>query len=340
MLAPFERREKEVRCMNETLKASRQIVNDYLRLFVNRRAYTMQSRRPNPVNGRHYYFRPTKKNAGARLELTNETIRRHLEGEITIGLYAINPSTQRSKWVAIDADYKNALEDLLKLQYHLWRDNVEPALEMSKRGGHLWILLATPLLAKECRVYIHDLATRLGLPVKGSGLADGIEVFPRHNAIGEGDFGSAIRGPLGVHRGAGRRFWFYGADYTLGAQMAYLSRLRKLTEEELRRFIAGKEIPREFARIERHQASAPGKRVHSEFRILDHVGKVRRVGRNYVGRCPSCAQGGHDRSGDNLAILIEDPRFYQCWAGCSKEMIRVALGRPIRVRNQQGEAVR
>jgi hypothetical protein len=39
--------------------------------------------------------------------LTDETIRRHLEGEITIGLYAINPSSQRCEWVAIDADYGN-----------------------------------------------------------------------------------------------------------------------------------------------------------------------------------------------------------------------------------------
>jgi hypothetical protein len=246
-------------------------------------------------------------------------------------LYAINPSTQRCTWVAIDADYKNALEDLLKLQYQLWQENVEPALEMSKRGGHLWILLATPLLAKECRVYIHDLATRLGLPIKGSGLADGIEVFPRHNAIGEGEFGNAIRGPLGVHRGAGRRFWFYGANYTLEAQMAYLTRLRKLTEEELRRFIAGVEIPQESARVERTRASAAEKPLRWEFRILDHIDKVRRVGRNYVARCPSCANAGHDRSCDNLAILIEDPRFYKCWAGCTKEMIRAALGHPIRV---------
>jgi hypothetical protein len=29
--------------MGQTLRASPQIVNDYLRLFVNRRAYTMQS---------------------------------------------------------------------------------------------------------------------------------------------------------------------------------------------------------------------------------------------------------------------------------------------------------
>lgn len=313
-------------------------VKDYVRLFVNRRAYTLQSMRPHPVSGRHYYFRPTEKKTGAALLLTEGTIRQHLEGEITVGLYAINPSTQRCKWVAIDADYKNAMEDLLKLQYHLWQDKVEPALEMSKRGGHLWILLETPLLAKNCRIYIHDLATRLGVPVKGSGLGDGIEIFPRHNAISDGQFGNAIRGPLGIHRGASRRFWFYGADYTLEAQMAYLNRLRKLREEDFEAFIAGKEIPASASerRLDSKPAMEhPGRTVRSEFRILDHIGKVRRVGRNFVGRCPSCAETGHDRGADNLAILIQNPRFYKCWAGCSKEMIRAALGQPIRLRAKE-----
>jgi hypothetical protein len=319
--------------MTVAFKASLEVVNDYLRLFVNRRAYTLQSMRPHPESGRHYYFRPKEKGTSAPLMLTRETLRQHLEGEITVGLYAIDPSTQRCKWVAIDADYKNAMEDLLKLQYHLWQDKVEPALEMSKRGGHLWIFLATPLLAKECRIYIYNLALKLGVPVKGSGLADGIEVFPKHDAIGAGEFGNAIRGPLGIHRGAARRFWFYGADYTLDAQMAYLNRLRKVTEEELQRFIAGKEMPRGIS-APRPERTAPrqfsGAGVRPEFRILEHVGKVRKVGRNYVARCPACAEAGHDRGSDNLAILIQDPRFYKCWAGCTKEMIRAALGHPIR----------
>src|SRR5437016_9507215 len=133
---------------------------------------------------------------------------------------------------------------------------------MSKRGGHLWILLATPLLAKECRIYIHDLAVRLGVPVKGSGLGDGIEVFPRHNAIGDGEFGNAIRGPLGIHRGASRRFWFCGADYTLEAQVGYLNRLRKVTEEELQGFIAGKEMP--VSASERRLNSKPQWSVRAE----------------------------------------------------------------------------
>ena len=97
--------------MATTISATRQVVEDYQNLFVNRRAYTMQSMRPHPETGRHYYFRPSKKGTDIPLMLTSETIRQHLEGKITVGLYAINPSTQRCKWVAIDADYKNAMED-------------------------------------------------------------------------------------------------------------------------------------------------------------------------------------------------------------------------------------
>ena len=92
------------------------VVADYFRLFVNRRAYTLQSNRPHPESARHYYYRPKDKKTGQGLSLTLDTIRRHLEGEITIGLYAINPATQCSKWVAIDADYEDALADLRKLQ--------------------------------------------------------------------------------------------------------------------------------------------------------------------------------------------------------------------------------
>lgn len=320
--------------MELRLTARPEAVKDYFRLFVNRRAYTMQSMRPSPETGRHYYFRSTGK-GGSPSSLTQETIRKHLEGEITIALYAINPGTQRCRWVAIDADYKHAMEDLVKLEYYLKQDQVEPALEMSKRGGHLWVFLDTPLLARDCRVYIYNLALRLGVPVKGAGLAEGIEIFPKHDQLGPGEFGNAIRGPMGIHRGANRRYWFYGAEYSLEDQMAYLKRLRKVTEQEMQQFIAGKTMPAEVrGRQSGTQSPIPysGPRP-GEFQILDHIsGKMRKVGRNHVTRCPSCAAAGHDQSGDNLAIRIDDPRFYKCWAGCTKEMIREALGCPIRFR--------
>lgn len=320
--------------MNGPIRASPAIVADYERLFVNRGAYTLQSFRPSPDSGRHYYFRPKASGTGKELTLTARTIRRHLEGELTIGLYAINPATQRSKWVAIDADYAGAMEDLLKLQYLLQQDQVQAALEMSRRGGHLWIFMEKPVLARECRIYIYDLALRLGLRIKGFGLAEGIEVFPKHDELRPGEFGNAIRGPLGIHRGGDRRYWFYGADCDLQKQIGYLTGFRKLSEEQLRSSIAGKIMPPEFTR-NRPSADETSPLICSSsrgFRILEHVGKVRTVGRNYVAQCPSCAEAGQDRSGDNLAISIDDPRKYICWAGCTKEMIRRAVGCPIPTR--------
>jgi hypothetical protein len=112
--------------------------------------------------------------------------------------------------------------------------------------------------------------------------------------------------------------------------MRYLNSLSKLTNEHLARLIAGKTMPPHLAppaskceqKMTRHS-------VGQRFQILDHISTpLRTVGHNNVTRCPSCAEEGHDRSGDNLAISIEDPRKYICWAGCTSEMIRAALGCP------------
>lgn len=309
--------------MQTKLLASEEIAARYLEVFVNRRAYTVQSLIPHRESGKHYYYRPK-----GSVALSAATIRRHLEGEITIGLYAINPETQRCKWVAIDADYSNALEDLLKLQWELHQDGVEAALEKSRRGGHLWIFAEKPLLARDCRLYICNLARRLRVPVKGANMAEGIEVFPKQDLIPATEFGNAIRAPLGIHRGAGRRFWFYSADYTLEDQIRYVARLKRITTDEMAAFVAGLNMPEEFVpqpRIPLRSAD-PSRR---EFRILDHVVVKRRQGRNHWTRCPACAQQGRDRTGDNLAISIADPRKYKCWAGCTKEMIRAAVGCPI-----------
>jgi hypothetical protein len=312
--------------MQTKLLATEEMAARYFEVFVNRRAYTVQSPRPHEESGKHYYYRPK----GA-VALSAATIRHHLEGKITIGLYAINPQTQRCKWVAIDADYSTALDDLLKLQWELQQDGLEAALEKSRRGGHLWLFAGQPLLARQCRLYIYNLAQRLKVPVKGAGLAEGIEVFPRQDTVPVKEFGNAIRGPLGIHRGTGRRYWFYGADYTLEAQIAYLSRLKRITDREMAAIVAGLKMPEEF--VTRSTAPLPPQDpARREFRILDHVTVRRTQGRNYWTRCPSCAGLGRDRTGDNLAIAIGDPRKYKCWAGCSKEMIRSSLGCPIRRR--------
>jgi hypothetical protein len=95
------------------LKAPAGVVADYLRLFVNRRAYTLQSIRPHPESGRHYYYRPSDKETGQALSLTLDTLRSHIEGEITIALYAINPATQcLNDQMALNLDLAPTILDL------------------------------------------------------------------------------------------------------------------------------------------------------------------------------------------------------------------------------------
>jgi hypothetical protein len=208
---------------------NRETASNFIRLFVNRRAYGIQGERP-LSNGSLPYYPARDRRTKEPKPLDDGVVRMHLNGDITISLYAINPETQRSKWVAIDADFDGALLSLFQLQWELKQDGVDAALEQSRRGGHLWIFGAEPLLASECRIYVYNLALRLGVPVKGAGLKEGIEVFPRQDRLEDGEYGNAIRAPLGVHRKTNRRYWFYEAEPTPGAQLAYLDRLKKLTE--------------------------------------------------------------------------------------------------------------
>jgi hypothetical protein len=112
-------------------------------------------------------------------------------------------------------------------------------------------------------------------------------------------------------------------------------RLPKVSSSQLEALIVGKTLPPPLAGRDFAEDSAiprPTARGGREFRILEHIStKVRKAGRNYVTQCPSCAQAGHDRSGDNLAISIKEPLKYLCWAGCTGGMIRAALGCPARV---------
>jgi hypothetical protein len=310
--------------MKEGGRIAPEMAGRYFNLFVNRAAYTVQSKKPGG-NGKHYYYRPKGQR---RLDLG--TVLRHLKGEITVGLYAINPTTQRSKWIAVDADYGAAFAHLLKIQVALKKDFIESALERSRRGAHLWILGAQPLLASECRLYVYNLATRLSVPIKTGGDTEGIEVFPRQDQLAADEFGNAIRGPLGVHRGAGgKRFWFYGAQHDFEAQISFLERLGKLTEKHLHSLAANLTMPEAF-RPRPVVSMRPYDPTRIEFHILDHVRKGKRRGKDYRTKCPSCALLGRDKNNDNLAVAVSDPRKYRCWAGCKKEEIRAALGCPIR----------
>jgi hypothetical protein len=183
------------------------------------------------------------------------------------------------------------------------------------------------VLAEHARVYIRHLASKLSVQVKASGPSDGIELFPKQDRIEPTQFGNAIRGPLGVHRAVNRRYWFYGAPHDLEAQMKYLRILRRVTERRLLELVAGLALEDENPRP---QPLTGTRSARSHFQIRDHVNRegLRRVGRNWVTQCPSCAMAGRDHGKDNLAISVAEPSKYLCWAGCTNIQIRAALGAP------------
>jgi hypothetical protein len=320
---------KPPRTQPEILPATIEQAQEYTAWFVNRRAYTRQTDRPDDNSGKYYFYQARNRQTKERLALDGQVIRKHLAGVQTVGLYAINPETQRSKWVAIDADYDGAYRDLRTLKWELERDGVYAIVEMSRRGAHLWILCEEPLPAKLCRIYIYNLALRLDVPIKGTfKQVDGIEVFPRQDEIGAEEFGNAIRGPLGIHRANMHRYWFEDAPSNLDDQLRYLRSVKRLTAKELEIFTEGLSIP-ECASSRPVIERPPIDSTRPGFQILRHVKVRAKRSGNYWTQCPSCAQQGRDRAMDNLAISITDPRFYKCWAGCTREMIREALGEPV-----------
>ncbi len=63
--------------MTGACKASSQVVNDYLRLFVNRLAYTLQSMRPHPASGRSRTRPPTLRSCRQIFTFEKQQIERH-----------------------------------------------------------------------------------------------------------------------------------------------------------------------------------------------------------------------------------------------------------------------
>lgn len=134
-------------------------------------------------------------------ELSEDVVWSHLFGDQTIGTYALNKDS--CIWGALDADYGAALTDLQRLGFALQGVGLHPVLELSRRGGHLWVLCLVPVKAKNMRRIFLGVVNELGMTIK-TPESEGIEVFPRQDSTES--YGNLVRGPLGVHRKSGERY--------------------------------------------------------------------------------------------------------------------------------------
>ena len=277
--------------------------------------------------------------------LSEQVIEQHLAGQVTVNLFAINPKNQCCKWIAIDADYetKKAEEDLSKLRGELLNLGVHAVQEHSRRGGHLWIFCAEPLLARKCRIFIYNHALSLGVPIKASGFDhEGIEIFPKQDAIESDGLGNALRAPLCIHRKDNKRYWFQGdfAECTLEAQIEALCTVPKLTAEQLNDLTFNMPPPPQWETpvvVPRKVYVGNGQLRRPPFNIYDNSTAPHRRKRasrlSHFRQCPSCAIKGSDRHQDNLEVGDSDKEkagWYKCHAGCETDDIRVSCGYPPR----------
>ena len=162
-----------------------QHLEQYVELFCHRRdVYAVQK-----TDGSYFLVRQP---------ITVDLLRRHLGGEVTCGWYALR-SDNTVRWVAVDADEEDGLETLQQTWEKLDSLNLAVYLEDSRRGGHLWVFVEG-MRASVMRTLMKEVLERLQISA--------VEIYPRQDELPAGGVGSLVRGPLGVHRLTGERYYF------------------------------------------------------------------------------------------------------------------------------------
>jgi len=129
--------------------------------------------------------------------LTDEIIEKHLNGEITIGIYQLDKSSY-IKWICFDFDESksNALKLFEYLKSHEKYRKACLLEDTGGRGAHVWIFFNPKIPARVGRYLANEILKKVGVKC---------EVFPKQEEISSEGFGNQVRLPLGIHRKYGKR---------------------------------------------------------------------------------------------------------------------------------------
>lgn len=152
--------------------------------------------------------------------LSDDVVRQHLEGRLTLGCYQVDNKTNLVKYVCWDFDSMDK-KGVLKLYSHLKNKGLEGFIEFSgNKGYHLW-LFCEPVDAGAAKAFGEAVKQEAGVEC---------EVFPKQGHVSEGEYGNFVKLPFGVHQKTGKRCCFLDEDFTpLPNQVAlrYLEGIKK-----------------------------------------------------------------------------------------------------------------
>jgi hypothetical protein len=231
----------------------------------------------------------------------------HLQGEITLGAYLLDESSQ-ARYIVFDADDDPMLGKLTALARDLGADGVPSYLEQSRRGGHLWLFFAQPVSGNVARLFGKGL-------VNVYELGD-IELFPKQSRLKDGP-GSLVRLPFGIHRRTGERYGFITPDgqplaLSLPEQVQLLSAPQTvpLAAFNAYRKFGSKTYPKaEIAPVEVPTGSL-SKRIKDSVSAFDFISQYVALSPAGKGLCPF-----HDDNRFSLSVNLER-NYWNCFAGC------------------------
>jgi superfamily II DNA or RNA helicase len=177
--------------------------------------------------------------------LTNEVLRDHILGKVTVGIYPLFKD-DTCCFLAVDFDKAGWIEDSQAYLKTCAEMGVPAALERSRsgKGGHVWVFFAGPVPAALARQLGSAILTRTMENRHQVGLDSYDRFFPNQDTLPKGGFGNLIALPLQRKAREKGNSVFLDENLTpFSSQWEYLESVQRMSEtrvEELVRDAARK----------------------------------------------------------------------------------------------------
>lgn len=254
--------------------------NDLIETYFSRLINRTDSYCKQWVSGTSYGYHPVEN------PLIEEVIRKHIAGEITIALAAVDEN-HMSRWAVWDLDNENGYLEkiasiLQEIGIHYFLEGRRPG-----RDGHLWMLMDGKLPAADLLRFEEEICKHCAVPDKA------VEFFPKYPSSY-----SHIRAPLGIHRN--QRGWIEGAPHDIEGQLEFLAQQPLNSVERIRSIVD------KLRQRDRYKPQPICKRIplgldpEDVFAELEPV----RKGAYYICECPQC--------GEREAYFYQNGQYLHC----------------------------